>query len=272
MPSRIVLGVFALAASLQWLSFAEAQYKLEKHDGGVRILEDGKLIADYATKNGPKPIIWPILGPNGEKMTRDFPMVQDSQDEKHDHPHHRSLWFTHGEVNGIDFWAEGEKMGKTEHQEFTKLSDGKTAVIATKNLWKSAAGETVLSDRRRFTFGSNAGSRYLDCEILLLASEGDLHFGDTKEGTFAVRVNEAIKVDAKKGGKIINSAGDVDGDAGASQRIGSTTMVPSAAIQLVSPSCAIPLRSIIPIAGMCERMACSLRIRLASLTFWARVK
>ncbi len=105
-------------------------------------------------------------------------------------------------------------MGKTEHQEFTKLSDGKTAVIASKNVWKSADGKPVLSDRRRFTFGSGQdGSHTIDCEILLIASEGDLHFGDTKEGTFAVRVNEAIKVDAKKGGKIINSVGDKDGDA-----------------------------------------------------------
>lgn len=214
MTSRILLGVVACVASLLSAQSLPAQYRLEKHEGGVNIYEADKMIAEYATKNGPKPIIWPLIGPNGEKMTRDFPMVADSQNEKHDHPHHRSLWFTHGEVNGIDFWAEGEKMGKTEHQEFTKLSDGKTAVIATKNVWKSADGKPVLSDRRRFTFGSGPDqSRFIDCEILLLASEGDLHFGDTKEGTFAVRVNEAIKVDAKQGGKIINSVGDKDGDA-----------------------------------------------------------
>lgn len=214
MTSRILLGVVACVASLLSAQSLPAQYKLEKHEGGVKIYEADKMIAEYATKNGPKPIIWPLIGPNGEKMTRDFPMVADSQNEKHDHPHHRSLWFTHGEVNGIDFWAEGEKMGKTEHQEFTKLSDGKTAVIASKNVWKSADGKPVLSDRRRFTFGSGPDqSRFIDCEVLLLASEGDLHFGDTKEGTFAVRVNEAIKVDAKQGGKIINSVGDKDGDA-----------------------------------------------------------
>ncbi len=214
MTSRMIVAMFACAASLFLVSSANAQYRLEQHAGGVKIYEADKLVAEYATKNGPKPIIWPIIGPNGEKMTREFPMVADSQDEKHDHPHHRSLWFTHGEVNGIDFWAEGEKMGRTEHQEFTKLSDGKTAVIASKNVWKSADGKPVLTDRRRFTFATGADqSRMIDCEILLLASEGDLHFGDTKEGTFAVRVNEAIKVDAKKGGKIINSAGDTDGEA-----------------------------------------------------------
>ena len=26
--------------------------------------------------------------------------------EDKDHPHQRSLWFTHGKVNGVDFWSE----------------------------------------------------------------------------------------------------------------------------------------------------------------------
>ena len=213
-PRALVAGLLLAWLSSPFVTPAKSQFSLEKHDGGVRVIEGEKVIADYATNNGPKPIVWPLLGPGGAKMTRDYPMVKDSKDEAHDHPHHRSLWFTHGEVNGIDFWAEGEKMGRTEHQEFTKLSDGKTAVIASKNVWKSADGKPVLSDRRRYTFGKGPGnSRYLDCEYELIASEEDLHFGDTKEGTFALRVNESMKVDAKKGGKIINSHGDTDGKA-----------------------------------------------------------
>ena len=212
---RVLVASPLLAClSLTLATSVQAQFRLEKHDGGVRVREDDKAIADYAINNGPKPIVWPLLGPGGEKMTRDYPMVKDSQNEAHDHPHHRSLWFTHGEVNGIDFWAEGEKMGRTEHKEFTKLSDGKTAVIASKNAWNTADGKTVLTDKRRYTFSNGpANSRVIDCEFELVASEGDVHFGDTKEGTFALRVNESMKVDAKKGGKIINSNGDTDGKA-----------------------------------------------------------
>jgi hypothetical protein len=215
----MIQRVLAAGALLAWLtptlaSSAFAQFRLEKHDGGVRVYEADKMIADYAINQGPKPIVWPLLGPDGEKMTRDYPMIKDSQNEAHDHPHHRSLWFTHGEVNGIDFWAEGEKMGRTEHQEYTKLADGKTAVIATKNLWNSPSGETVLSDRRRYTFSNGPDdSRILDCEFELIASHGDVHFGDTKEGTFALRIAESMKVDAKKGGQIVNSEGDTDGKA-----------------------------------------------------------
>ena len=36
--------------------------------------------------------------------------MRDRPGEIKDHPHQRSLWFTHGSVNGIEFWTEqGEK-------------------------------------------------------------------------------------------------------------------------------------------------------------------
>lgn len=215
MIRRVLLTVALMAGSSIVLANAtQAQFRVEKHQDGVRVFQADEFVADYAINNGPKPIVWPLLGPGGVKMTRDYPMVKDSKNEAHDHPHHRSLWFTHGEVNGIDFWAEGEKMGRTEHQEFTQIEGGKSAVIATKNAWKSADGKTVLTDKRRYTFSAGPdNSRYVDCEFELQASEGDLHFGDTKEGTFAVRVNESIKVDAKKGGKIVTSTGLTDGKA-----------------------------------------------------------
>ena len=66
-----------------------------------------KLIARYDVSTGPtKPYLYPIL-PFGDDihMTRRWP-VEKGTDEAEDHPHHRGLWFTHGDINGIDFWAE----------------------------------------------------------------------------------------------------------------------------------------------------------------------
>src|SRR5690606_24989744 len=45
------------------------------------------------------------------------------------------------------------------------------------------------------------------------ASEGPLVFGDTKEGSFGVRVPTAMDVDRKQGGKITTSEGADDGAA-----------------------------------------------------------
>ena len=43
--------------------------------------------------------------------------------------------------------------------------------------------------------------------ITLSATAGPVRFGDTKEGTFGLRVPTSMDVDAGKGGRIINSEG-----------------------------------------------------------------
>ena len=45
-------------------------------------------------------------------MTRTYPLGDALEHEAEDHIHHRSLWFTHGDVNGVDFWTEGEGHGR----------------------------------------------------------------------------------------------------------------------------------------------------------------
>jgi hypothetical protein len=123
-----------------------------------------------------------------------------------DHIHQRSLWFTHGDVNGIDFWSEGK--GRIEHKEFLKKEGGPTAVIATRNDWRSPNDNTkLLEDERTFTFGGDADARWIDVDVELKATQGAVVFGDTKEGSFGVRVPSSIRVDSLKGGKIVNSDG-----------------------------------------------------------------
>ena len=52
----------------------------------------------------------------------------------------------------------------------------------------------------------------MDFEITLKASNGELTFGDTKEGTMAVRLAETMRLKGKAGqGHIVNSAGVRDG-------------------------------------------------------------
>src|SRR5690349_2869843 len=101
-------------------------------EGGVNIAEqDGKLVieigahpfAEYHYQNTPKPYLYPLLGPGGVAMTRNWPM-KDLPEEDHDHPHHRSLWYAHGDINGQDFWSESDKAGKTVHQKFELIQSG----------------------------------------------------------------------------------------------------------------------------------------------------
>lgn len=192
-------------------------------DSGVAITDDGSklkvaiqgaLFTEYRYQGGSRPYFYPILSPAGAKLTREWPM-EAGEGEEHDHPHHRSLWWAHGDMNGQDFWSEGSKAGKTVHQGFLKVSSGpENGLIQSTNAYVALDGKTVATDNRTMRIYSRKGDRILDFEVTVFASAGDLTFGDTKEGTMAIRVAESMRVvrDKKAGpGHIVNSEGVRDG-------------------------------------------------------------
>ena len=180
---------------------------------GWKIFDGEQLVAGYRVNMNGIPIIYPVMGPKGQSMTRDFPMTEAGKFEKSDHDHHRSLWFTHGEVNGIDFWDDGEGCGVIVQTKGEATVDEKgVAIILTENDWNSPDGKRVLSDVRRFAFFEDEGRRVIDVDVLLRATDGDVNFGDTKEGAFGIRIPGSMKTEANQGGKIINAEGDTGVD------------------------------------------------------------
>jgi Methane oxygenase PmoA len=175
---------------------------------GWLIYEGDKMFAGYVPDSNGRPIVYPVIGPKGDHMTRGYPMKPVGPHEKSDHPHHRSLWMTHGEVNEIDFWVDDERSGVIRQLDARTevLKDG-TAVITTENQWQSREGEPVCRDIRRFAFSQNGDRRYIDVDIKMRATESDVRFGDTKEGSFGLRVAGSMDVDAGLGGKITNEQG-----------------------------------------------------------------
>jgi hypothetical protein len=202
--------VFGLTLSHQ---ASAADVQVEKTDGGVVVKLDGQPFTTYLFKSGAKPILWPVIGPTGKEMTRAYPMREGDKTEKVDHIHQRSFWFTHGDVNGLDFWAETakpEKQGRIEHNELIKAEGGTIGTVVTKNTWLGPDGAKICGDERTLRFGGDAEARWIDFDIKLTALAEKVTFGDTKEGSFGLRVNETLKVDAKMGGKIVNAEGIED--------------------------------------------------------------
>ena len=113
MKSRFLLSVFAglMAFSQLELNAQEDAFEVKKDGDKYRIEIDVKLFTEYISKGYNKPVLYPIIGPHGVSMTRNYPFKK-VKGEATDHVHHASLWFTHGEVNGISFWHNGEKTGK----------------------------------------------------------------------------------------------------------------------------------------------------------------
>ena len=210
---RSTFVLFGTVLGLLLTPASAAEFTVEQDSDGVTVKLDGNLVTRYVVKSGPKPILWPLVGPTGKEMTRGYPMREALPHERDDHSHHRSLWFTHGKVNGVDFWMESAGHGDTVHREFLKVTGGPQATIATRNDWLAPDGTKVCEDQRTFDFGANDKARWIDVELIVRATEGPVTFGDTKEGSFGVRVAETMKVDAKLGGRIVNSDGKTDADA-----------------------------------------------------------
>lgn len=183
-------------------------------DGKLRVDIGGKLFTEYHYKDVSRPYFYPIIGPGGLPMTRNYPMRSDVPDEAHDHPHHRSLWYAHGDMNGHDFWSESAKAGKTVHDKFIKIASGANqGIIKSTNKLLANNGSVVCTDERTVTIHEQNGEPVLDYEITFHASNGDLTFGDTKEGSMAIRIAETMRLKGKVGhGHIVNSEGVRDGD------------------------------------------------------------
>ncbi len=209
------IATFTAVLILQSATSIRAQkFAVEKTDDGVIVRLDGKLFTQHLTKSGAKPVFWPVIGASGSELTRSYPIVKEGKPtERKDHIHHRSFWFTHGDVNGVSFWHENDRHGNIVQRRLVEASGGESALIHTLNDWVSPDGERLCEDERIFTFGANKQSRWIDTEITVTAVAKQVVFGDTKEGSFGVRVAGTMKVDSELGGKIINSEGQTDKDA-----------------------------------------------------------
>ncbi len=153
-----------------------------------------------------RPYFFPVLGPNGREVTRG-----ETSDISKDHVHHRSLYVAYGEVNDVDLWGEGSNCGRVVHQNFTQKHGGAVVgTIYTDNNWETKDGEVLMTDKQNFRIYNLPEDRtIIDLDLSFIASAGDVHFGDTKEGgIMCVRVHPSMN--ASDGGKIENAFGGIN--------------------------------------------------------------
>ncbi|MSR33034.1 MAG: hypothetical protein EXR99_16215 [Gemmataceae bacterium] len=190
-------------------------------DGKLDFKVGGKVVTSY--RHGPqvaKPYFWPIVTTKGNRVTRDWPMLPDSPETK-DHKHQKSAWFCHGDViaeglelpkkkgvEGVDFWSEEGNFGKIVCVEVGKvILNGGVPSVSTRNEWRAHDGTQILDEKRTLTLRAS-GNGYLiavDCE--LIAAHFPITFGDTKEGSFGIRVRDSLTEKEKKGGVMTTSEG-----------------------------------------------------------------
>jgi hypothetical protein len=147
-----------------------------------------------------KPSLYPLRAPNGLSLLADAPT---------DHRHHHGIWFGHGRVNEVDFWQERHNSGKIVHRHFEAITNGEAQGGFVEVCdWIAPSGETVLRDRRAFTFHQTPPERRtFDIEIVLMApTEETVTLEPTNEaGLPHIRVAESLS--PKGGGTLTNAEG-----------------------------------------------------------------
>jgi hypothetical protein len=158
-----------------------------------------------------KPFLHPLRSASGKIVTRQWPMVNGVEGETKDHPHHQGLWFNHGDVNGIDFWgssplSKNDKGAKIVVKKIKEAKGGKNkGTIVGDFEWMDLSGAPLLHEARTMTFYADPDKRVIDIDIKLTAAKA-VKFGDTKEGSFGIRLNDKIK-EQKASGKMTNAEG-----------------------------------------------------------------
>ena len=110
-PSRMVrffltIALLGLAPPVQG---GDLPVKLKRQGARIDVFIGGQPFTSYFFgAESPKPYLHPLRSARGTIVTRGFPMRKDIPGESTDHPHHRALFFAHGNINGIDFWSESE--------------------------------------------------------------------------------------------------------------------------------------------------------------------
>jgi len=192
--------------------------QLQRKDKQVDVVIDGRPFTTYFfTTEVAKPYFQPLRSVQGTIVTRDF-LIENTIPPEHMkdpglEPHQRPMYFGHGNIDGIDFWGEAVfsrysddmVFGRTVFRKLDEVRSGDTGALRAEFELKGPEGRVVADEIQSYAFGGDENSRWIDCEITLVANHGsDLTLGDSKEGTLGIRLAKELN---SPPGHMVNSAG-----------------------------------------------------------------
>jgi hypothetical protein len=224
---RFFVGVVMVVMAALGRAADATAVKLIRLDDRVRVEIEGQLFTEYIFTGAYRPYCYPVLAADGTPLTRDFPMKQVAG-EDHDHPHHRSFWFAHSDVNGVDFWNQDNAgsprpKGKIVHDALLETTSGTVGVLRARNRWVAPDGAVFCTDERTLRFSGSGPSRTIDIDVILRApADAPVKLNDNKDGVLALRLatwlNQRRPPNSNRrftggAGQLVTARGDRDGAA-----------------------------------------------------------
>ncbi|HEX4770324.1 MAG TPA: PmoA family protein [Bryobacteraceae bacterium] len=212
-----------VAALIVAVQMTAASVQAIRSQDQITVAIDGQPFTTYYF--GPetaKPYLMPLRTASGVVVTRGFPVVNDvsSGNPKGPsfEPHQRPLYFGHGDIDGLDFWQEPvfdkyyDDHGKQAYGHMLLKSiepvaaESESATIHARFTLNTPENRVIGEESQSFTFRGEGQVRTIDCEFVLHATNGPLDLGDTKEGTFAIRLAPELSAPSDH---MLNSEGAV---------------------------------------------------------------
>lgn len=165
----------------------------------------------HAGEDAPRPFFFPLIGPSG------LPLTRMGHPGAPNHDHHRSIWFAHHKVLGVDFWSD-QTDARIRQSQWLAYDDGDDeARMAVALRWYDGHDPQPLIDQEVIVAVSPADDDQLKLEIqtTLKPVAESLELGQTNFGLLAVRMAKALS--AVFGGGVLTGA---DGKQGEPQLFG----------------------------------------------------
>ncbi len=162
-----------------------------------------------------KPVLYPIYAPDGQIVTRGFPIVP-RPGEPADHPHHIGLWLNYENVNGLDFWnnsyaipPEKKNMyGWIRTNGIEQVKSGNEGILEYEADWTDQKKNILLKETTTFIFSANDKERIIDRTTTLTAKQ-DILFKDAKDGFLGLRVAHELELPSKDERQFIDDKGNI---------------------------------------------------------------
>ncbi len=204
---RVLLAAVLLLCVCSFAISASEPVALKRSGDHIDVLVGGRLFTTYYFDPAiAKPYFQPLRSAQGTIVSRNFPNgdkvpAQHLKDPNLE-PHQRPMYFGHGNIDGIDFWGEAafpkwsddSVFGRTVFRKLEEMRGGrKSGTLRADFDLVGPRGRVIAEETQAFTFRGDSRSRIIDCEFVIKANHGaPVTMGDTKEGTFAIRLAKAL--------------------------------------------------------------------------------
>ena len=214
MNKLILLILFSLSYCNSVIGQDSHIHFIEKPDSQkISIYIDQTLFTEFLYSDTLyKQVLYPIYTASGTEITRGYPA-----DERTDHPHQMGLWFSFGDINGLDFWNNSNRipLDKKEHYgiiRFTGIKNinEKENQFTVEANWTNHNGYILLKEKTTYAFTGKPHERGIQRTTTLTAFNDSIFITENKEGLLGMRLDRNLEADIS--GIYQNKEGDTGND------------------------------------------------------------